>query len=182
MVKEMKFTWETGYTNIPDLTGIEYFSNLTSLDCIYSKTQNLDVSRNTELISLDCSFCYLSRVDVRNNRKLQFLNCEWCHQVRFLDLRNNTVLQELSCGETSICYFEYANNTALKKLRFHYLPLRVHTLDLSNNTELEELYIGGSNITELDFSNNTKIKKVTLMRGVKVTGLPQGVKVEDFEP
>ncbi|MBT5090369.1 MAG: hypothetical protein HOM24_04730, partial [Flavobacteriales bacterium] len=41
--------------NIYDLTGIEDFTALTSLDCHYNQLTSLDLSQNTTLTHLECS-------------------------------------------------------------------------------------------------------------------------------
>ena len=70
-VTELDVHWEPIY----DLTGVEHFTALTSLDCSYTGLSALDVSKNTELTSLDCSINYLSALDVSNNNKLKVLSC-----------------------------------------------------------------------------------------------------------
>ena len=70
-VTELDVHWES----INDLTGVEHFTALTSLDCSYNGLYALDVSKNTELTSLDCSINYLSALDVSNNNKLKVLSC-----------------------------------------------------------------------------------------------------------
>ena len=64
-----------GMESINDLTGVEHFTALTSLDCSNNGLSALDVSKNTELTSLYCSINYLSALDVSNNNKLKELSC-----------------------------------------------------------------------------------------------------------
>ena len=49
-VKEMDVSWK----EISDLTGISYFTQLTSLNCGVNDLTTLDVSKNTELTTLKC--------------------------------------------------------------------------------------------------------------------------------
>ena len=58
-----------------DLTGIEYITELKTLDCSNSFLTTLDVSGCTALTDLDCSSNDLTTLDVSQNTELQNLNC-----------------------------------------------------------------------------------------------------------
>ena len=60
---------------IADLTGIEYFTALTSLNCSGNHLTALDLSKNTALTSLDCSSNKLTTLDLSNNTKLETISC-----------------------------------------------------------------------------------------------------------
>ena len=83
--------------HIKSLNGIEYFANLTSLQCGANKLTSLDVSKNTALQSLDCNHNKLTSLDVSKNSALQTLNCE-SNQLTSLDVSKNTALKELYCA------------------------------------------------------------------------------------
>ena len=57
-------------SNIYDLTGLEYFANLTQL--IYNNNQltNLDISNNRSLEILNCTSNHLTSLDLSNNDNL----------------------------------------------------------------------------------------------------------------
>ena len=52
-----------------DLTGIEYFTELKTLDCSSSYLTELDLSKNTALMDLDCSSSYLTSWTCRRTRR-----------------------------------------------------------------------------------------------------------------
>ena len=58
-----------------DLTGIEYFTELKTLDCSSSYLTELDLSKNTALMDLDCSNSFLTTLDVSQNTVLENLDC-----------------------------------------------------------------------------------------------------------
>lgn len=60
---------------ISNLTGIEHFTALGTLDCSDNQLTELDVLRHTELGSLVCSNNQLTSLDVSQNTKLWSLNC-----------------------------------------------------------------------------------------------------------
>lgn len=57
-------------SNIKDLTGIEYFTSLTTLDVSNNQLTTLDVSKNIELETLNASSNQLTTLDLSKNTKL----------------------------------------------------------------------------------------------------------------
>ena len=161
--------------SISDLTGIEYFTALTSLncegnpltsldvskntaltlfDCSNNQLTSLDVSKNTALTELDCSYNQLTSLDVSNNTALTSLNCDG-NQLTSLDVSKNTALTLLDCSWNQITSLDVSKNTALTKLDCSYNKLTL--LDLSNNTALTLLNCDGNKLTSLDLSKNTAL-------------------------
>jgi Leucine-rich repeat (LRR) protein len=68
-------TYETP-GKIENLTGIEAFINLDTLDCSYNQLTTLDVSNNIALLELICYFNPLTTLDVSNNTALRRLHLE----------------------------------------------------------------------------------------------------------
>ncbi|MBR5689014.1 MAG: leucine-rich repeat domain-containing protein, partial [Prevotella sp.] len=81
---------------IADLTGIEHFTALTSLDCSYNQLTALDVLQNTALTKLYCHYNQLTSLDVSKNTALRTLACGG-NKLTSLDVSNNTALIELYC-------------------------------------------------------------------------------------
>ena len=71
--------------NISDLTGIHFFTELTSLYCFDNQLTSLDVSKNLVLRSLSCQNNQLTALDVSNNTALLSLYCH-INQLTSLDL------------------------------------------------------------------------------------------------
>ena len=82
--------------NIQSLSGIEFFRNLTSLNCSSNQLSNIDVSQNTALTSLWCSYNQLTDLDVSHNTALTHMNCSSNH-LTSLDVSQNTALHGLYC-------------------------------------------------------------------------------------
>ena len=55
---------------ISDLTGIEAFTALTSLTCVFNDLTSLDLSSNTALTTLSCNHNQLTSLDVSANTAL----------------------------------------------------------------------------------------------------------------
>jgi Leucine-rich repeat (LRR) protein/plastocyanin len=161
--------------NITDLTGIEDFTALTSLECWNNLLISLDVSQNTALTFLRCDSNQLTSLDINANIALIFLNCI-SNNLDTLDVSTNTALTSLSCSSNQLdtldvsannalislwCNDNYltsldvSQNTALTYLRCENNHLT--NLDVSQNTALTLLYCGGNLLTVLDVSNNTSL-------------------------
>lgn len=84
-----------------DLTGIEYITELKTLDCSNSFLTTLDVSGCTALTDLDCSSNDLTTLDLSENKALELL---WVYgnDLTTLDVSQNTVLENLSCSGQSV--------------------------------------------------------------------------------
>ena len=55
------------------LAGIEYFTNLTTLDCARNDLEYLDVSKNTKLKNLDCSYNYFESFYIKKGQTFENL-------------------------------------------------------------------------------------------------------------
>ena len=122
--------------NITSIKGIEYFTEITELDCSYNSITEMDVSKNKKLVNL--------RAD--NNKLTK------------PDISALTELEEVNFGGFTVETVDLSNN---KKLKWAALGANIKTLDVSNNTELESLNVGGT-YSELNLSNNKKLQYIYL--------------------
>ena len=140
---------------LSDLSGIEYFTGLTYLDCSWNQLTALDVTKNTALTGLSCSGNQLTELDVTKNTALINLNC-YKNQLAALDVTKNTALTDLSCSRNQLTELDVTKNTALTDLRCYNNNLT--ELDVTNNTELTDLDCEDQAISSLDVSQNTKLQ------------------------
>jgi hypothetical protein len=143
-----------GGKGISDLTGIEAFINLITLECNDNLLTSLDVSNNTALTGLFCGYNQLTSLDVSNNTALNILYCYFNH-LTSLDVSNNITLISLWCNSNQLTSLDVSNNTALTDLDCNNNQLT--SLDVSNNTVLTNLYCYSNQLTSLDVSNNTAL-------------------------
>ncbi|MBE5905096.1 MAG: hypothetical protein E7275_12545 [Pseudobutyrivibrio sp.] len=160
------------YNSIKDLKGIEIFSNLEKIYCIYTSLEridvsnnyklntlqlidteisNVDLSRNIELEDLICSSSNIKELDISNNAKLKYLDCSDTGILK-LDVSKNTELFDLNCEGTSISTIDVTNLNKLYRLNVS--DTKIVSLDVSSCTELKELIISGTNIDDIDISSN----------------------------
>ena len=116
------------------LDGIEFFTNLKTLEFDNNKVKEIDVSKNAKLECLSCV----------NNR------------IEKLDLSKNSSLKTLKCGDNSINSLDLSKNTVLDHLECNSNPIKA--LDLTSNKELTYLYCSNNDIRKIDVSANTKLE------------------------
>lgn len=133
-------TLDNSYSEIKKLTGIELFSNLTSLTASnVTNLESLDVSANTALQSITL---YNSKVSS-------------------LDVSSNTNLQILMLAGTGLTSLNLGNNDTLQTLRISNSGLT--DVDISSNTNLRELTLSGnSNLTRVGLANDNKHQSLNL--------------------
>jgi len=136
--------------SITSLSGIEYLTALTELDCSSNNLSELDLSKNIALKTLECLYNNISYLDVSNSTELTKLDCKE-NDLSELDISNNTALTYLDCNNNKLSVLDISNNTALT-----YLDCKQNNLselDISNNTVLTELNCSINHLSSFDFSN-----------------------------
>lgn len=143
--------------NLSDLSGIEYFINLISLDCKKNNLTSLDVSNLTKLTALTCNDNQLASLDVSSLTKLSILYCQY-NQLTTLDVSQNTALWNLNCSNNQLSELDVANNPKLQTLSC--ADNRLEALDIEKNTSLSTLYCNNNQLAELSVSKNTMLTKL----------------------
>jgi hypothetical protein len=140
--------------NISDLTGIEDFKALDSLNCSRNRLTSMDFSNNTSLEWLWCSFNQLTSLNISNNQALKRL---WFNSnyLTSLDLSKNINLIELVCNSNMLTSLDINYNSALERLWCPFNQLSY--LDISKNPALTLLYCSNNNLTSLDVSKNNNL-------------------------
>ncbi|MEM9686963.1 MAG: hypothetical protein AAF934_08590 [Bacteroidota bacterium] len=137
--------------NITDLTGIEDFTALQTLECYSNQLTSLHLSANTNLTTLNCSGNQLMSLNLPASTALTILEC-FSNDLTSLDLSANTNLTALYCNNNLLSSLDISNNTALTEL--HCFTNQLNSLDLSTNTALQVLMCYDNQLTDLDLSTN----------------------------
>ena len=96
---------------IYNITGIEEFISLVSLNIDYQVSGTLDLSYNTYLESFSCDWSGITSVDLSNNIALEGISCA-LSLIKTLDLTNNINLTSLNCSYSdSITAVDLRNGT-----------------------------------------------------------------------
>ncbi|MDW5289454.1 T9SS type A sorting domain-containing protein [Formosa sp. PL04] len=137
--------------NISDLTGLEDFIALTSLNCNENMINSLDVASNVNLMFLFCNNNQLSQLDVTSNLNLRWLYCER-NELVSLDISLNTKLDALFCSWNKLSSLNLSSNLELLQLYCQWNQLT--SLNVNLNTRLHQLWFGGNQLKSIDVSQN----------------------------
>lgn len=98
--------------SIHDLTGIEYLTSLSYLNCSGNEITSLDLSKNTNLSYVDCSNNKLTELVLGNSDRLSNLLCS-NNQLTELDISHNPNLTKLECYGNRIADIDISNSDLL---------------------------------------------------------------------
>ena len=116
--------------NIENLSGVEYFKNVTTIYCDYNKLSSIDISKNTALEKFVCRDNHLSSLSLGNNS-----------QLKVLDVCNNNI-SSLNVGSNGGLIELWADGNSLS------------SLNVSSNHNLQVLTIQDNNITSINIGYN----------------------------
>jgi len=137
--------------NISDLTGIEDFTALKSLNCKTNNLTSINISSNLNLERLFCSSNNLTTLNVNSNTLLQQLYCD-NNQLTSLDISANIGLTRLFCYNNQLTSLNTSANINLVRLYCYNNP--IGSLNVSTNTLLKYLFCNNNSLTTLDVSTN----------------------------
>ena len=142
---------------IYDLTGIEAFTVLDTLNCSDNQLATLDLSSNTALLYLSCEMNHLTALDLSSNIALTSLFCA-DNSLTDIDVSNNDSLIFFDCGWNQLTSLDVSNCSQL-----YYLYCgenMITSLDLSNNTSLEDIGCDNNDLISLDLRNGNNYNMV----------------------
>lgn len=140
---------------IGNLKGIEYFTELTALNCSNNALNELDLTQNKKLQALNCAANSLTKLDLSENPELYLLYCT-DNQINGLDLSYNPEITLLVCSSNKLTELDVS---CLPKLQTFYCSFNwIKELDLSANHELTSVYCNNAQISVLDASGCTKLQ------------------------
>ena len=125
--------------NITSLAGIEYFTDLETLDCRGNQLTTLDVTKLTSLMFLVCNDNQLTALDVTGLTSLMFLVCN-DNQLTALDVTGLTSLTDLECNDNQLVSLDVSTLEELQILWCH--GNKIPALDITNKAYLGDLKCG----------------------------------------
>lgn len=109
----------TAETKLTDLSGIEYFTGITTLKLVSNQITTLDVTKLTNLTYLDLNANWVGNLDLSKNTKLEYLrygaskDAPANGKLTKLDLKNNTELTTILLSGHSLDELDLSKNTKL---------------------------------------------------------------------
>lgn len=173
-------TLDVSSLGISDLSGIEAFVNLTSLNVSQNNLISLDLMSNTKLTSLNARNNQIEELSISRLSDLDYLNLS-NNSLDSIDLSTLTKLRVLFISNNNLTSIDVSNNTSLEYLNLALLDLTaidvsmlsvlkslqiqvndISEVDLSANVNLETIDAGGNVLTELDLSTNSELNQVSV--------------------
>lgn len=141
--------------NIADLTGIEAFKLLTSLNCDYNDLVALDVSSNTNLKILDAAENDLVDLDFSANLVLEEINVR-SNVITSLLVNNNPNLKKLVAGKNQLTTIDVTSCTQLEQLVVHLnLLTAINVKNGANNLITNFFAVNNNNLTCIQVDDAT---------------------------
>ncbi|MDX6190621.1 T9SS type A sorting domain-containing protein [Flavobacterium sp. Fl-318] len=148
-------TLDVSNSAIADLTGIQDFTKLSTLNCSGNTLRNPDFSKNLNLTNLDCSKNQLSSLDFTKNSALTTLRCSNNIELATLEVSKNSALTVLECKSANLRALNVTQNLKLEELNCSYNILA--RLDVSKNIHLTSLDCSYNRVPELNISNHQSL-------------------------
>ena len=149
---------------IEDLTGLQFFTELTELDVSnlegmhpeenWNKISTMDLSGNTKLQKMYLNNNQLTSLDLSPCGELRALDCS-NNLLEELDVTTNALLTALTCDGNHLSTLDLGNNTTLAVLSCQMNQLT--ELDFTNNPVLEQLFCEYNQLTAIDVTNHDKL-------------------------
>ena len=181
---------------VKSMTGIEYLTNLKTLDFSYNLVTSLDLSNNTKLtdvnissnkltsltlpasvVNVDASNNLLTNLDVSTLTELTDLNVNK-NKLVSLFVEKNKLLTSLDCANNSIASLDLSKLVYLTSLSCGGNDLT--SLNLSKNTQLATLDCSDNALTQLDLTKNTLLEDVNCSKNSLTMLYVTGSNVKTF--
>ena len=156
---------------ISDLTGIEDFTALETLNVNINQLSSLEIDQNVNLWMLVCNENQITQLDVSQNLDLTTLQCE-DNLLSSLDVSNNVLLFQLNCGNNYITDLDLRNNINLEYFSYdsyssypymqaiEFIDLRngnnsnMQYCSIINNVNLKCIYVDNKNASHNNWHKN----------------------------
>ncbi len=156
-------TMDLWHLHINTLQGIEYFTNMTGLNCegeccgLIGLLRDLDLTQCTNLKWLNCFNNQIHDLDLSQNTDLEVLNCG-SNPLGTLDLNSNILLKGLYCDADSLTSINISQNANLEQ--FYCVNNSLTSIDITGNTALKALYCSNNPLSSFDLSKNIALEEL----------------------
>jgi hypothetical protein len=157
--------------NIEDLTGLEAFVNISTINASNNEITSIDVSQHIALENLRLSNNALTEIDLSQNMLLRLISM-YNNNLNSLDLTNNPALISVLLSDMDLGTLNTSLNPLLRNLVAENCNLS--SMELSNNSNLEIIILHNNPLQELDLSNTIVVEELGLIT-TQLTSLALGM-------
>ncbi len=148
--QQIRFLDVTSY-GIYNLSGIEYFTNLTYLGVNYNYLTALDVSTLTNLQQLDCDYNQLTALNVNGLVNLKLLSTKY-NNLTALNVNTLNSLEEIDCRYNYLSALNFDGKPLLKQINCS-TNLTMSSLHINNCPQLYSVKSNHCSLTAIDIVN-----------------------------
>ena len=149
---------DVSLSNISNLSGIENFTNLLTLNCSQNNISSINFSSLTNLVDINCYSNPISTLDFTGLNNFKTINCGGSSSLTSVIVAGLTGLENLYCIESSLTSINLSGLNNLKSLGLN--SCQISNLNLSNLTNLEELGCSNNLLNTLSISNLINLKRL----------------------
>jgi Leucine-rich repeat (LRR) protein len=148
------YTLDVSNSNIDNTDGLEYFTNLTFLNCSYNHIVGLNISNLSNLQHLDARNNQLTALNFTGASNIKKIYCN-NNQLSQLDLSNLLQLLFIQCDENQINQLNMTSSSNINTIICNNNLLS--TIDLTSLNNLLYLICDHNQLTNLNFANNPNL-------------------------
>jgi uncharacterized repeat protein (TIGR01451 family) len=165
-------------SNIAVLSGIEAFTNLTSLDCNFNLLSVFNYPSLTNLTTLNCQSNQITLLNVAGLPNLQNLNCA-INRLTTLNVTGLINLQKLNCSMNELAALD-VTGLNLQQLTIGHNPMTSLSAVTGISPSLEWLGCEGLNLTSINVSAFPNLKALSVVQNLlpsfnAITGLTSNI-------
>ncbi|MEJ6798853.1 MAG: T9SS type A sorting domain-containing protein [Crocinitomicaceae bacterium] len=151
-------TLNVSYKNISDLTGIEAFENIETLNCRGNNLSSLNLTSNLVIKNVEAQYNQINQLNISGLQLIELLHVQE-NQLSNLDVSNLSNLFWLDCNGNNLTNLDLTNNSELLHL---YCSSNLFTgvFDISNQDLLQNFTIASNQITAFNFVHNSPIRNI----------------------
>ena len=154
-------------SDITDLSGIEHFDNLITLNARDNNISNVDLTQNINLQQLRLDDNNLSDIDISTLINLTNLRLK-NNNINSIDVSNNVALENLDVNGNNLTSLDLTHNTALTSL--YGQNNQIASVNLFNNSGLVHVNLSNNLLTSIIFNNHPDLQRV-YCEGNNMTGI-----------
>lgn len=145
-------------SNISNLSGIENFTNLITLNCSQNNISTINFSGLTNLVDINCYSNPIPSLDFTGFNNFKTISCGGYSSLTSVIVAGLTGLENLYCYEASLTSINLSGLNNLKSLGIS--SCQISNLNLSNLTNLEELSCSNNLLNTLSIGNLINLKRL----------------------
>jgi len=153
--------------NITDLTGIEAFINIKTINASNNELTSIDVSQHLALENLRVNNNNISQIDVSQNPALKLLSM-YNNSLSSLDVTNNLNLRSLLVSQMNLENLDISQNFLLRDLVAENCGLS--NINITQNQHLEIISLNNNPIQEINLSTTPLLEELELI-ATQITSL-----------